>query len=244
MLKSNAEIEEMIKNDVALYPSPELKKDLLISASKIVPQPKEKRARIISVDLVRKASLIAAAFILVMSTVLSMFLAFGSDYGSVYIDINPSLELVISRNDRVKRVVYHNRDAKRIFSDLSLQGMEIDDAINEVLDKLEEENYLENEAEICISASTIRNRNTEKLLSESIAMAQAHLTLIGSEASLISSLITIEDIINAQGTGISPPKYKIIKQIEEIDDSYTLDFLEDLNIKALKNIYDILGGND
>ena len=177
-----------------------------------------------------------------MSVFLSVFMTMGTEYGSVYIDINPSVELVINRKEQVTRVVYHNRDAKKLFSDLNLKGENVADAMNTIFAELEENDYLTDTSEIYISALAKREQYTEKLLEYSTGRAENYLNSIGCRATLNSTRITAEDIISSRNTGVSPVKFKLIKDITNIDSGYTLDFLQDLDMKALKNIYEILLG--
>ena len=242
MKKQNENIEDMLRSAKALVPSEALKEKVLRAAADIAPDPAPKRAKTVRLSFTKSVAIIAASVMIFMSVFLSVFMTMGTEYGSVYIDINPSVELVINRKEQVTRVVYHNRDAKKLFSDLNLKGENVADAMNTIFAELEENDYLTDTSEIYISALAKREQYTEKLLEYSTGRAENYLNSIGCRATLNSTRITAEDIISSRNTGVSPVKFKLIKDITNIDSGYTLDFLQDLDMKALKNIYEILLG--
>ncbi len=78
-------------------------------------------------------------------------------YAYVNLDINPSMELAIDRNNNVIGLIPLNSDAEGIVNRSSVKGMNINEAISSIIVILEAEGYIEYESDnmILLSASII-----------------------------------------------------------------------------------------
>ena len=89
---------------------------------------------------------------------------------TVTLDINPSIEINLTRNEKVKSVVALNEDAKEIV-DGNLKGKSIDDTLKQITDNLIEKGYVteENFLEIILySEGDISNKELETKLKETL----------------------------------------------------------------------------
>ena len=79
---------------------------------------------------------------------------------TITLDINPSIEINLTRNEKVKSVVALNEDAKEIVNG-NLKGKSIDDTLKQITDNLIEKGYVaeENSLEIILySEGDISNK--------------------------------------------------------------------------------------
>ena len=89
---------------------------------------------------------------------------------TITLDINPSIEINLTRNEKVKSVVALNEDAKEIVNG-NLKGKSIDDTLKQITDNLIEKGYVaeENLLEIILySEGDISNKELETKLKETL----------------------------------------------------------------------------
>ena len=68
----------------------------------------------------------------------------------IYIDVNPSIEIVSNRRDKVINILADNRDGKRIVKDMDYKGKNIYQVTEEILDRMMDENYLSKDHEFLL----------------------------------------------------------------------------------------------
>ncbi len=68
-------------------------------------------------------------------------------YASVTVDVNPSMQLDIGKRNQVVDVQEFNTDAVTLLEGLDLKGQQVDDAISEVEDRLQEKGYFKSDKE-------------------------------------------------------------------------------------------------
>ena len=171
---------------------------------------------------------IIVVLILVIGTV--SFILFNSRIATtITLDINPSIEINLTRNEKVKSVVALNEDAEEIV-DGNLKGKSIDDTLKQITDNLIEKGYVteENFLEIILySEGDISNKELETKLKETL-----------EKKKIDSNIITInkvskEDEELAKKYDVSPAKISYIKTI--IQNNKNLD-LEDLANKSVSEL--------
>ena len=72
-------------------------------------------------------------------------------YRTVYIDVNPSVALVLNRFGTVNDVQYQNADAARVLGSLALEGESAEDALESVMLACSSAGYFDEEATVYIS---------------------------------------------------------------------------------------------
>lgn len=110
--------------------------------------------------------LFAASILLFLMAGLAyaVFYSYQSVYAFVDVDINPSLELVISRQKTVLRAVPFNEDGQILLQGLKLRGLSVQSALTSVLKKSEEYGFLNRQSEnsILLSATVETDSNLYK----------------------------------------------------------------------------------
>ncbi|MBR2986409.1 MAG: hypothetical protein IKC63_00160 [Clostridia bacterium] len=231
-MKSERDVEAMLKA-ASFTPKDSLKTEILKKAQSVsaAPVPKPKRAFL----TVKQLSALAACLLLVG------ILLFGGiryeDYGSVCLDVNPSVELLLNRFGTVHTVICHNDDAQTLFSELALSGKSIETALPMLLDTLNTAGYLHDGAEVCLTAVSNHTGKAEKLLEKLSNEAEKHAAEKGYRVSFSTQILTKEEREYLKEIGVSPAKYRLIHSILSLDSSYTFDELKNLSMKDLRALW-------
>ena len=149
---------------------------------------------------------------------------------TVTLDINPSIEINLDKNDKVKSIVALNDDAKDILND-NLKGKTIDKTLNLIIDRLIEKRYADKDylLEIVLySEGNISNKELENKLKENL-----------EKKKISSNIITIDKISKedkelAKKYNISPAKVSYIKTIIQDNENINLEDLANKSVSELK----------
>ena len=235
-MKRNDPIEELLQKHKAPAPDPALKDAILSRVAAEAPVPKKQAS---PRAVAWRKPLLAAALIALLVCTCSLGAAglYFEEYESVYVDTNPSVELVLNRFERIHKVIYHNEDAQSTFRDVDLRGMRAEDGMGVIIDVLVEQGYAGENAEICISTSSKKGADTQKLLEKMTKKAQQQAQDKGAGASFSGEKLSKQEIEQAKEQGISPAKLKRIEAILALDPSQSRDQLEQMTIKELSELH-------
>ena len=128
----------------------EISDDYITEAGSYVPDKKRNRTRWIWMQL----GAVAAALILVFGINLT-YANFRVD-SVVGIDVNPSLEISVNRNEKVLSVQALNEDAEIVLDGMDLKNVDLDVAVNAVIGSMLKNGYLDkanNAINICVENS-------------------------------------------------------------------------------------------
>ena len=78
----------------------------------------------------------------------------------IMIDVNPSVEISVNRNDKVLDVAPINEDGGKILTDADYSDAELSEVVDEVITSMVQNGYLENENNSVLV--TVQNENEEK----------------------------------------------------------------------------------
>lgn len=87
-------------------------------------------------------------------------------YGTVYLTINPELEMTLSKNGRVLSLAPLNGDGAALIHDYEYKGKDRDEVIRELIDLSVENEYLSDGGKVALSISSKNLEWSEKLCSE------------------------------------------------------------------------------
>lgn len=232
---TDKEFKELFTKSEELTPRAELKCEILKKATAETSAQANNTEKRASKHLsFRKAfAPIAACFVLAVISVIVFFGLKGENYQTVYIDVNPSVELQINRFGKVSNVIYVNEDAEIALSEVKLKGKSAEAALEKIIGAYDESGYFNEDAELYISAID-KNQKTEKLLEKLSEHAEK---IKGSKKYTVNvSKLSKEDKVTAKEYGISPGKYKVISAVMEEHPEYTIDELKDKSMAYLKDL--------
>lgn len=144
--------------------------------------------------------------------------AYYTPYGTVSLDVNPSIEYTINRFDRVLDVTGINDDGDDILFGLdtkSLINRNIETAIEDTIEQIDAEGYFSDEDGnyVVLTANTKEEAHTDTLLSNLDNNVKQRENL-----EPISFKVSDDEITEAHSQGISPGKKMMVDRLEGISD--------------------------
>ena len=198
-------------------------------------QPKKKKS------FARRFGAIAAA--------LALVIALGAGVGTwqsgqavastVSLDVNPSIEIKVNKNETVLDVIPLNEDAKTVIGDMDFERSDLDVAINALIGSMLRNGYINELANSILISVDDSNAERGKALEARLAGEIDTLLQTGSfQGSVLSQTISADNELQnlAQQYSITPGKAKLIQQIVTQDTRYAFEDLASLSINELNLI--------
>ena len=245
---TNKDIEKMLNENCELDMSHIKKEDILAKAKQEMyfsTAPAKKENKSFPLLFTKKGLVPAIAGLAVCFTICAgMVGLYNENYQTVYIDVNPSVALTLNRFERVIDVEFLNEDAKTLLANTKLIGCNATDALSTVITACNTAGLVQDDSEIYISAVAKQEQKSEKLLEK----LKGHAETIRQEENEAYSVNTYnsnkEEKKNSDKESLSPAKYKIIHDILDEDNGYTIDDLRDKKMGELNKIKKRLDDDD
>ena len=167
-------------------------------------------------------SLVAACFLLCTAIYLYRNLYVQT---TVYLDVNPSVELQTNTKQKVVRAVAHNKDGEKILADMELEHTDVDVALNAILGSMIKQGYLsETKHMILLSVEGKNQEKADKMCIELEKEVDNCLrSLLGKGKVYAQSIQSNREIEEqAKKYGIGPGKVIFIQEI--LKENPQLDF--------------------
>lgn len=153
----------------------------------------------------------------------------------VSLEVNPSIELKINKNEEILEANALNVDAEEILGDMKLEGVDIYTATNAIVGSLLKHGYIDELANsILLSVEdkdSARGTALQEALSEDI---NAILSSAAINASILSQYVDGEAVdATSQEYQISHGKAALIEEILEANNSYSFEELAKLSVNEL-----------
>ena len=186
---------------------------------------------------------VAAAACLCLLVGSSMFYSNSKVDSVVSIDINPSIELTVSKDDKVLSAVALNKDAEKVLDGMDLKKVDLDIAINAIIGSLLKNGYLDevyNAINICVENDDTKRADeiSEKIKAE-ISSIMAEKDLIGDVNSQSHPLD--EELKKlAEKHGVSVGKLMLAQKVSE-----NVDISLEVAVKlTISELWDLLEAED
>ena len=158
---------------------------------------------------------------------------------TVSLDVNPSIEIKVNKNEKVLSVTPLNEDGKTVIGDMDFARSDLDVTINALIGSMLRNGYLNELANsILISVddnNTARGKALETRLAEEVDALLRTGTFSGSVLS--QTLSTSSDLDALAGEhGITTGKAHLVQQIVTQNANYTFEALASLSINELNLI--------
>ena len=161
----------------------------------------------------------------------------------VSLDVNPSIELKVSRNERVLTCTALNEDAKAVLADMDngadLKGAKLDVAVNAIVGSLVRNGYLSSiSSAIMISVEDKDTARAEKLQRELMNTVDGVLQTSESRASVLTQTLTQDAGLTrqAQENSISTGKAALVNRVLALNSALKFDALAKLSVEELKDL--------
>ena len=161
----------------------------------------------------------------------------------VSLDVNPSIELKVSRSEKVLACAPLNDDAKTILADMGdgadLKGAKLDVAVNAIVGSLVRNGYLSSiSSAIMISVEDKDTARAEKLQRELTDAVDGVLQTSEAKASVLTQTLTQDAARDqqAQENNISTGKAALVNRVLVINPELQFDALAKLSVEELKDL--------
>ena len=161
----------------------------------------------------------------------------------VSLDVNPSIELKVSRSEKVLVCTPLNEDAKAILADMGdgadLKGAKLDVAVNAIVGSLVRNGYLDSiSSAIMISVEDKDTARAEKLQRELTSAVDGVLQTSEAKAAVLTQTLTQDAAREQQAreNNISTGKAALVNRVLTINPSLKFDALAKLSVEELKDL--------
>ena len=185
---------------------------------------------------VYRAASIAAVFILLIGIGWYQFLAVDSVVG---LDVNPSLEFTVNRQNRVTDVKTYNKDARKVVKSLDLKNVEVHTAVSAVLGSMLQNGYIDsNKNTVLLTVQNKDGKKAKTLEKDLLADINEVLSGAGTEGRLVSQTIADSKDLSelSKKYHISCGKMKLIKSIISKNDTYSPEELSKMSVQKLMEL--------
>jgi 2C-methyl-D-erythritol 2,4-cyclodiphosphate synthase len=150
-------------------------------------------------------------------------------------DINPGIELVTNRFDRVLSAFGTNDDGKTLLAQIDYKNAKLDDTIDNILDTAKDKGYLtSNEQNALVLTVSAKSEALAKKLEEKITSnAKKHLETMELDTEVITDTVKMDRHEEAIKQGITPGKLNIINKLMDVDKEATVEKYKDTPVKDI-----------
>ena len=161
----------------------------------------------------------------------------------VSLDVNPSIELKVSRNAKVLSCTPLNEDAKAILADMSggadLRGAKLEVAVNAIVGSLVRNGYLNSiSSAIMISVEDKDTARAEKLQRQLTSTVDGVLQTSEARAAVLTQTLTQDAGLEQQAreNNISTGKAALVNRVLALNSALRFDALAKLSVEELKDL--------
>jgi len=160
-------------------------------------------------------------------------------YAYVGMDINPSLELVLDKKLEVIRAEARNEDAQKVLQGLSLRGLNLQAAVDTILESCSNQGYINNSTSHIMISTTINstsvgeNVKSANLEEQVLSYTRGQLEKKQEEVNVYVVKVNEEEREEALNKGVSAGKYYLWNKSRE--NGVELD-LEKVNAQSMSSI--------
>lgn len=157
----------------------------------------------------------------------------------VSLDVNPSIELEVNKNEKVLSATALNADAKTVLDGMELKGTQLNVAVNAIVGSLLQNGYLESlSSAILISVEDADTQRASRLQTALTAEVDAALQHASAGAAVLSQTVTYDKALEetARSSSISVGKAALIENIRQVNNKLAFDDLAKLSVEELKQL--------
>lgn len=175
---------------------------------------------------------LAVAFCLVLLLGIGGHGLYFTPVSFISIDINPSIELVLNRLDRIISVTPFNVDGVEAVENLELKNRKYDEAILMLLDSREMSSYVTEDSQISISVVSEYSDKNEEIQERVMACTEKRYENVSCHS---SSEGVVE---SAHHEGVSFGKYQAFLELQSLYPDITIEDIRNLTMRQIQDKID------
>lgn len=175
----------------------------------------------------------AAVVMLMVFVVTMMYPKSANTY--IAIDINPSIELETNKRDQVVTVNAVNKDAQTLLGDTKLIGLDVEDAVDEIIELTLAQGYIKADQRNDILVTISKGDKSQQLLDKINMNIHNLLQAKQIDVKMMNQSIDIDDKLleKAHNNNVTAGKFTVIQRIADEDDDVAVNQLADASIADL-----------
>ena len=188
--------------------------------------------------LIYKIAAIAAAFVVLFGGTAAVLSMIGVNIveTKVFFDVNPSVEILLNRNERVLEVNALNSDGEKIIGDMDFKGTDLEVSVNALIGSMLQNGYLSDIANSILVS--VDNGDPQKAAELQLRLVENINAIIGGasiDGAILSQTISHDSDISAlaEQYGVSCSKAQLISDILAENSLLTFEELAGLSINEL-----------
>ncbi len=185
----------------------------------------------------RKLLSIAAMLVIIIGSIFGIYKYHDitNVNSTVFLDVNPSIEIKANSSEKVLSVVSKNSDGDKIIEGMNFSDTNLDLAVNAIVSSMQKHGYINDVSNSILISVTSKNAEKSSELRSRLAKdVENQLCTNGFSPAVISQIVdnsSIEEL--SEKHGITPGKVQLIQKIVCADGSYSFDDLTALSINEL-----------
>lgn len=162
----------------------------------------------------------------------------------VSLDINPSIELKVNRNEKVLACTGMNEDGTKVLSTMNggkdLEGASLDLAVNALVGALLREGYMDVYSAMLISVEDNDQERAAQLRQRLVASVDGELQSAGAQVNVRSQSMSMNRQLSAQAqaNNISSGKAYLVNQVRDLNSTLDFNELAQLSVEELDELID------
>ncbi|MBE6708276.1 MAG: hypothetical protein E7578_03420 [Ruminococcaceae bacterium] len=185
----------------------------------------------------RKAIAIAATFVILLGSLFGAYKYHDavSVSSTVFLDVNPSIEIKVNSRDVVLSVTSKNADGDKIIEGMNFDNSNLDITVNAIVSSMMKHGYISDISNsILISVNSSDSKKSSELRSRLAKDVERLLDTDSFSGAVLSQTMDDPSIDSvSEKYGITPGKAQLILKISDSSELYTLDDLAALSINEL-----------
>ncbi len=184
--------------------------------------------------------IIAASLLVIAISSTWFFATFNTVYTAVLLDINPSVEIDLNKNNKVVKLVALNEDALQLSLN-TLKGLEIEDAIETLVAEAGALGFIKSDDGAYVMVTTVSMKNQSTAALEQRIIAKFESSDVLQRTNIALSNITPEQLNTAKSSGIPAG---LISYVSGDDKTSVIEFFKvDDNVKTFEAAGTVLRGS-
>lgn len=183
----------------------------------------------------KKAVLSTAAVLMAFSLVaITSHNLYFTETAYIDMDLNPSLAIAVNRFDRVIGIEAYNEEGEALQEAVGLKYKRYDDAVEELIEWMNQQGYLQETGLLSITLQK-KNPADEEVMLEKIQTGAEIAVKKHHEAVEIEIFVVDEETReDACAVQLSPAKYIAIQELQELDETVSLEECRGHSLKELR----------
>lgn len=172
-------------------------------------------------------TIIAAVLAILIGTSGFSYYAYAMPASEVSLDINPSVNLVLNKADKVIKTEAMNEDAELLLKEIDVKGYSVEEATEIILNEAKKMGFITEGQEngVVISVSS-KNENNQERVTKRLE------NKFGQETPIENP--NLERVERAKEMGITPGKLVIMEKLQALDPEFETDKNVDMSIQEIQ----------